>query len=105
MQQQWLEHTTAVVAEHRARQLAELAEIKREACSTKQLKPVLDALRQEAKLLGLEAPDRHELSNSGEQRVRIVEVMGPDRTNDGAAPASAAPPSCADASAPSSPSR
>jgi len=85
--------------------MAELAEIKREAWSTKQLKPVLDALRQEAKLLGLEAPDRHELSTSGEQRVRIVTVQGPDLTNDEAAPPSAAPPSSADAAAPGSPSR
>jgi DNA-binding transcriptional MerR regulator len=105
LQQQWLEQTKAVVAEHRARQLAELAEVKREAWSTKQLKPVLDALRQEAKLLGLEAPDRHELSTSGEQRVRIVEVEGPDPTDDGAAPASAAQPSSADAAAPGSSSR
>ena len=49
--------------------------------------------------------DRHEMSTSGEQRVRIVEVEGPDLTNDGAAPASAALPSSADAAAPGLPSR
>ena len=75
LQQQWLEQTKEVLDEHRARQLAELAEVKREAWSTKQLKPVLDALRHEAKLLGLEAPERHELSGPQEEPVKIVEII------------------------------
>jgi hypothetical protein len=75
LQQQWLEQTKEVVGEHRARQLAELAEVKREAWSTKQLKPVLDALRQESKILGLDMPERHELSGPGEEPVKIVEII------------------------------
>ena len=47
--------------------------------------------------------DRQELSTSGEQRVRIVEVEGPDPPNDGAVRAFGASPSSADAVAPGPP--
>jgi hypothetical protein len=53
---QWKAAAVADIAEHKARVLAELAEVKRAAWTDKDLANLLRALKQEADLLGLNEP-------------------------------------------------
>lgn len=65
---EWNRRANAAFDEHRARQLAEVAELKRAAWAARRYDTVLKALEREAKLLGLDAHER-------------LEVSGPDGGN------------------------
>lgn len=68
----WREAATQDIAAHKARQMAELAEVRRAAWAKGHLTSVLKALLQEAKLLGLNEPE--EVRGSG----FVVQVVGID---------------------------
>lgn len=56
MEKIWQENAVKDISIHKANQLAELAQVKHSAWTTAQLKYVIEALKQEAKLLGTEEP-------------------------------------------------
>lgn len=56
LEAEWEEQAAADIAQHRTRQLAELAEVKREAWRDGRLSLVLQALRQESEITGTKSP-------------------------------------------------
>lgn len=62
LERDWKEAALADVDEHKARQLAEIREVRRKAWATGDLNNVLKAMQQERDLLGTDAPVRRELS-------------------------------------------
>ena len=76
LRERWREEAAADIAEHKARHVAELGEVKRTAWKQKDLRTVLKALDQEAKVLALNAPLDVDLTSGGEpMRVTAVEVV------------------------------
>ena len=69
IRKQWREDAKREIAEYTAEQIAELREVRRKAWTLVRLDTVLRSLAQEAKLLGLDAPDK--LSVSGQQEVMV----------------------------------
>jgi len=94
---EWNRRANAAFDEHRARQLAEVAELKRAAWSSRRYETVLRCLEREAKLLGLDAPARDtqvalnlDVGNlSDEQLQRIANGEDPLRVISIHAPATA----------------
>lgn len=82
LKKEWREHASADIAEHHARELAEIGEIKRAAWSQKDPELALKALAQEVKLLGtLRQPDGLSITISVElviQTVQALEAAGKD---------------------------
>ena len=72
IQKAWQADAQRDIAEYTSEQIAELREVRRKAWSLVKLDTVLRSLAQEAKLLGLDAPDK--LSLSGEQVLRVSYV-------------------------------
>lgn len=60
LERQWLAKAADSTDEYKASVLAEIAEVKREAWSQGDLRVVLSALKQEAELVGLNAPQKAE---------------------------------------------
>ena len=94
---EWNRRAAEAYDEHRARQLAEVAELKRAAWSSRRYETVLRCLEREAKLLGLDAPARDtqvalnlDVGNlSDEQLQRIANGEDPLRVISIHAPATA----------------
>jgi DNA-binding CsgD family transcriptional regulator len=68
LEAQWRAHAIESVAEHKARVIAELTEVKRAAWGEHNLHAVLQALKAECDLLGLAAPVKLE------QRIEVVDA-------------------------------
>lgn len=58
LEAEWHKEAIADIQEHKARVLAELSEVKRAAWGSKEYKTILDALKQERDLLGLDMPTK-----------------------------------------------
>lgn len=82
LKKEWREHASADIAEHHARELAEIGEIKRAAWAGKDAELALKALDREMKLLGtLRQPDGLSINISIElitQTVQALEAVGVD---------------------------
>ena len=72
IQKAWQEDAMRDIAEYTAEQIAELREVRRKAWAFNKLDTVLRSLAQEAKLLGLDAPDK--LNIGGQQEI-VVNVI------------------------------
>lgn len=73
LRQQWRERTARDVDEWRAEQIAELHEHRKAAWGEKNLSEVRLGLVQEAKLMGTEAVEKHDVTSKGE---RIIFTIG-----------------------------
>jgi hypothetical protein len=85
---EWQARAAEAYDEHRARQLAEIAELKRAAWAARRYDTVLKAMEREAKLLGLDARERLEISgpDGGEVIFRVVYGDGKDGDDSGKQP-------------------
>jgi hypothetical protein len=72
----------ASAEEHRANQLAEVRELKRAAWAGKRYETVLACLAREAKLLGLDMPERHDLTSGGDQITTVNFIAIPSMNGD-----------------------
>jgi DNA-binding transcriptional MerR regulator len=87
LHRQWREDALQATDEHKARTLAELAEVKRAGWGAKDMNIVLKAIQQERSILGLDAPVRTDITTDGESlNVRVIL-----RANDDSRTADAAP--------------
>lgn len=77
---EWREAAAAAIDEHKARQLAELNEVRRAAWGAKDLATVLKVIKQEADIIGTNAPVRQE--HSGEITMKGYAIVSPDDWND-----------------------
>jgi len=84
LQDEWKAAALATIEEHKIRVLAELAEVKRRGHADKNLNAVLQALKAEVDILGLDAPVKSEISGSltWEQVVLQAIEQGPARHDD-----------------------
>lgn len=71
IESEWREAAQADIAAWKAKQLAELAEVRRAAWLEKDLATVLSALKQEIEVIGTKAPARTDVT-SGDQPVSII---------------------------------
>ena len=72
LNKRWLANADLPIAQHRAQHLAALEELRRAAWAKSKLDTVLRALEREAKMLGMDAPQVHEVSGRGGELLRIV---------------------------------
>ena len=84
LQEEWKAAALASIEEHKIRVLAELAEVKRRGHATNNLNAVLQAIKAEVDILGLDAPVKSEISGSltWEQVVMQATEDGPARNDD-----------------------
>src|SRR5262245_59683463 len=79
LEAEWRENAAQAIADHRARLLAEIREVRRVAWSKGDLDLVLKGIKQEADLLGVAVPPtlnlNHDSPASG--RIRIVNIIRP----------------------------
>ncbi len=80
---EWNRRAAEAYDEHRARQLAEIAEVKRAAWAKGRYDTILKALEREAKLLGLDAHERLEVSGPGGGDIRFHVTYGDGKDGDG----------------------
>jgi hypothetical protein len=80
LQGDWRREAKKAIEHHKARQLAELQEARRQAWADNDLASVLRAIGQEMTLLGTEAPKAVKADHSGEVLMRVV--YGDDGTDD-----------------------
>lgn len=66
VEKEWKESALRDIIEHKARQLAEIAEVKKQGWSARKFDIVLKALDQEANIMGTKATIKHELDNKVE---------------------------------------
>lgn len=78
LRKQWRADAAADIAERKAEQLAELGELKRTGWGAREYTLVLRALEREAKLLGLDSPERHEVGVTGEVTIKGYATVSPD---------------------------
>lgn len=72
---EWRAEAQRDIAEHKARQLAELTEVKRSAWSSKDLDVVLKAIKQESDILGTNEPSKTEHTGPGGTPLSFTEVI------------------------------
>ena len=84
LQEEWKAAALASIEEHKIRVLAELAEVKRRGHATNNLNAVLQAIKAEVDILGLDAPVKSEISGSltWEQVVLQATEQGTARRDD-----------------------
>ena len=84
LQEEWKASALTSIEEHKIRVLAELAEVKRRGHADKNLNAVLQAIKAEVDILGLDAPVKSEISGSltWEQVVMQAIEQGPSRDGD-----------------------
>jgi len=75
LQKQWLATAARDIAEHQARQLAELEEHRRSAWSQKELAEVRLGLALEMKLLGTPEPERYEVLSRAEIAIEFKDDL------------------------------
>lgn len=73
LQEQWRQEAQADIETHQARIWAELQEVKRAAWGKKDLRSVLQALKQETELLGVNAPQGLDLT-TGRQPIKFTTI-------------------------------
>ena len=76
LHRQWVKNAALDIAEHKARVLAQLHEVYRAAWAKGQLGVVLQALAQEARLVGLENPVAIDLQ-ADRQPIKLIEIRLP----------------------------
>lgn len=79
---EWNRRANEAYSEHRARQLAEVAELKRAAWSSRRYETVLKCLEREAKLLGLDAHERLEISGPDGGKIEIKHGFDDDQLSE-----------------------
>jgi len=84
LHEEWKAAALASIEEHKIRVLAELAEVKRRGHATNNLNAVLQALKAEVDILGLDAPVKSEISGSitWEQVIMQAIEQGPSPVDD-----------------------
>lgn len=75
LQQQWRERSMEAIDQHRARQFAELDELKRRAWAAGDMELVLKTINTEMKLLGTPAPEKQEHRWDEKQFESLAEQM------------------------------
>lgn len=78
LEAKWRENALVLVDQHRARQLAELEEVKRRAWAASDLDMVLKTIQTEMKLLGTPMPEKQEMRWDDKQFEVIAEQMSDD---------------------------
>ena len=76
LDKQWREAASKEIAQHKAEINAELAELKRFGWQHNDPKVVLDAIKQQRAMLGLDEPARTQLTGEGEHGEVIVRILG-----------------------------
>jgi len=84
LQEEWKAAALTSIEEHKIRVLAELAEVKRRGHATDNMNAVLQAIKAEVDILGLDAPAKSEISGSltWEQVVMQAIEQGPSHDGD-----------------------
>jgi len=79
---EWNRRAAEAYDEHRARQLAEIAEVKRAAWAKGRYDTILKALEREAKLLGIDARERLEVSGPDGGKIEIKHGFDDDQLSE-----------------------
>lgn len=75
IEMEWRTACTRDISEHKARQLAEIGEIKKHAWNAKEYAVVLKAIDQESHILGTKAPVKQELSGKDGKPMEVTSTI------------------------------
>jgi hypothetical protein len=82
LRKQWREAAAVDLAAYKARILAELQEVKRQAWSQKDTRAIIAALKQECDILGIDAPKGLDITSGG-KALKAYIGLSPDDWDDG----------------------